>query len=105
MSHASFYFVSFLPAASSCLSPEARSVAPGWRKQPRGEGGRLMTKRPFPFDWLFLELHVDPGGTDRQINALRGRVDDHLHTVLVLHGDAGVTAGQSDIRAGRGVIA
>src|ERR1700682_6163655 len=85
-------------------SSEARSVAPGWRKQPKGRGGRLTTRRPVPFDWLFLELHLYPGGADRQINTLRGRADHHLHTVLIFHRDAGATAGQGDIRVGRGVI-
>src|ERR1700730_15053699 len=68
------------------LSRPVGANSPGGRRPPHDEAA-------VPFDWLFLELHFYPGGADRQIKTLRGRADDHLHTVLILHGDAGVTAG------------
>src|ERR1035437_3070152 len=74
-----------------CASGFDLTQMQGERKPPRDEAA-------FPFDCLFPKLHVDSGAADRQINTPRSRVDDYAHIVLVLHGDARVTASEGDIR-------
>jgi len=88
---------------ASHLSLRIRARA-GAIRSPKGGRKPPHDEAAVPFDWLLFKLHVDPGGADRQINALRGRVDDYEHTVLILHGDARATAGKGEIRGGRGVI-
>jgi len=52
-----------------------------------------------------LDSHLDAGGTEREVDAARSRVEIYAYAVLILHGDDRASAYECQICACRGIIA